>query len=143
MIDIRVLGERVLVVLPPEPEERTTASGLVLVRDPDRIKTPTSGIVTQLGTKSQHVDLDAVLSEVQTLIAACVRERSLANRTDLETLQEDIRALAPAAFDVQVGDQVLFSVASGEELILQGVHYVLLREDELLGVVEPKKEAAA
>lgn len=38
--------------------------------------------------------------------------------------------------DVKVGDKVLFSKYSGSEVKLDGVDYLILREDDLLGVLE-------
>lgn len=128
---IRVHGPRVLVALPPDPDEQTTASGLVLVRDPDVTKTPTHGIVVQLGEKSGTVDIDDVLSLIDEL--------------DQPTAAGDVRAmlktLGPAPFDVNVGDQVVFSRFVGEALRYDGVDYVILAESDILGIVERKAAA--
>jgi chaperonin GroES len=37
---------------------------------------------------------------------------------------------------VKVGDVVVFSWTSGQELVIDGVKYLLMREDDLLGVLE-------
>lgn len=39
--------------------------------------------------------------------------------------------------DVKVGDQVLFGKYAGTELLMDGDRVLVLREDELHGVVEP------
>lgn len=130
---IQVLGDRVLVALPPEPEETTSASGLVLVRDPDRLKTPTCGLVVRLGEKTGAVTLDAVLRVLD--------EQQREDDWLYDETVAAVKRLAPAPFDVAVGDQVLFASSSGEQVRLDGVNYVILREDDILGVVE--KEAAA
>lgn len=49
---IKVLGDRVLVLLPPEKPDTVTASGIVLLRDPDAAQLPTQGIVAQLGDRA-------------------------------------------------------------------------------------------
>ena len=36
--------------------------------------------------------------------------------------------------DVQVGDSILFGKYSGSEIKLDGVEYMIMREDEVLGV---------
>ncbi len=38
--------------------------------------------------------------------------------------------------DVKVGDKVLFSKYAGSEVKLDGVEHLILREDDLLGVIE-------
>ena len=41
-----------------------------------------------------------------------------------------------AAPDVKVGDRILFGKYSGSEIKLDGDEYLILREDEILGVLE-------
>ncbi len=38
--------------------------------------------------------------------------------------------------DLKVGDRVLFGKYSGNEIKLDGVEYLIMREDEVLGVIE-------
>ncbi|HJX52626.1 MAG TPA: co-chaperone GroES [Polyangia bacterium] len=38
--------------------------------------------------------------------------------------------------DVKKGDRVLFGKYSGNEIKLEGVEHIILREDEVLGVIE-------
>jgi chaperonin GroES len=40
------------------------------------------------------------------------------------------------ALDLQAGDQILFGKYSGSEIKMDGVEYLIMREDEVLGVVE-------
>jgi chaperonin GroES len=49
------------------------------------------------------------------------------------------------ALDVQVGDRVLFGKYSGSEVKIDGVEYIIMREDEVLGVLDSgaKKANAA
>jgi len=44
--------------------------------------------------------------------------------------------------DVKVGDRVLFGKYSGNEIKLDGVEYLIMREDEVLGVIEGAAEKA-
>jgi len=39
------------------------------------------------------------------------------------------------ALDIQVGDKVLFSKYSGTEVKLEGVEHLILREDDILGIL--------
>jgi chaperonin GroES len=40
------------------------------------------------------------------------------------------------ALDVKAGDRILFGKYSGSEIKLDGVEYLILKEDEILGVLE-------
>lgn len=123
---IKILGDRVLVLLEATPPEIVTESGILLQRDPDYRKVPTRGIVAQLGEKRDSVEIAAVLAvlDEQTPFAA------------VDDVTEAMRALRPAPFDVAVGDCIIFSPGDGEEVELDGSSYVILREFEILGVVE-------
>ncbi|MBX2812275.1 MAG: co-chaperone GroES [Myxococcales bacterium] len=46
---------------------------------------------------------------------------------------DDGKARAP---DVKPGDRILFGKYSGTEIKIEGVEHVILREDEVLGVLE-------
>ena len=52
---------------------------------------------------------------------------------------------AMAPLDVKVGDRILFGKYSGSEINLDGQEYLIMREDDVLGVVEDAtmKEKAA
>ncbi len=54
---------------------------------------------------------------------------------------ESGKVVAP---DVKVGDRILFGKYSGNEIKIDGEEYVIMREDEVLGILEgAKKEAKA
>ena len=44
--------------------------------------------------------------------------------------------------DVKAGDRVLFGKYSGSEIKLDGEEYIIMREDEILGIIERAGEAA-
>jgi len=46
------------------------------------------------------------------------------------------------ALDVKAGDRVLFGKYSGSEIKLDGEEYIIMREDEILGVINRAGEAA-
>lgn len=46
------------------------------------------------------------------------------------------------ALDVKAGDRILFGKYSGSEIKIDAEEYLILREDEVLGVLEPAKAAA-
>jgi len=43
------------------------------------------------------------------------------------------------ALDVKAGDLILFGKYSGQEIKLDGEEYLIMREDEVLAVIEDKK----
>jgi len=43
--------------------------------------------------------------------------------------------------DVQVGDRILFGKYSGSDIKLDGEEYMIMREDEILGILEKKPVA--
>ena len=42
--------------------------------------------------------------------------------------------------DVKAGDTVLFGKYAGQEITLDGTEYFIMREDEILGVIETGKK---
>jgi len=41
------------------------------------------------------------------------------------------------ALDVRAGDRILFGKFSGSETELDGAEYIIMREDDVLGIVNP------
>jgi len=48
-----------------------------------------------------------------------------------------------AALDVQKGDRILFGKYSGSEIRIDGEDYLIMREDEVLGVLEGAAKSAS
>src|SRR5947199_2268596 len=46
------------------------------------------------------------------------------------------------AVDVQVGDRILFGKYSGNEIKLDGTEYIIMREDDVLGILDSAAKAA-
>ena len=46
------------------------------------------------------------------------------------------------ALDVKIGDRILFGKYSGTETKLVGTEYLIMREDDVLGVLDPAADAA-
>ena len=44
--------------------------------------------------------------------------------------------------DVKAGDRILFAKYSGSEVKIDGVEYLIMREDEILGVVDETKKGS-
>ena len=47
-----------------------------------------------------------------------------------------------AALDVKVGDRILFAKYSGSDTKLDGSEYLVMREDDVLGVLDPAAKPA-
>ena len=45
------------------------------------------------------------------------------------------------ALDVKVGDRILFGKYSGSEIKLDGTEYVIMREDDVLGILDSAAQA--
>lgn len=45
------------------------------------------------------------------------------------------------SLDVQVGDRILFGKYSGNDIKLDGIEYIIMREDDVLGVLEAAHQA--
>jgi chaperonin GroES len=45
------------------------------------------------------------------------------------------------ALDVQVGDRILFGKYSGNDIKLDGIEYIIMREDDVLGVLDAAPQA--
>jgi chaperonin GroES len=52
---------------------------------------------------------------------------------------ENGKLVAP---DVKVGDRILFGKYSGNEIKLEGTEYIIMREDDVLGILESGAKAA-
>lgn len=46
-----------------------------------------------------------------------------------------------AALDVQVGDRLLFGKYSGNEITLDGTEYLIMREEDVLGILDAAPQA--
>lgn len=130
---IRIVGPRVLVLLPPNETETMTASGIVLVKDPE-LRTKTRGIVVAVGRKTGQVSVEKVCALIQD---ECQQPRKAAE------VIAAVRKLQPPPFDVRVEDVVIFPVAAGDRIDLDGHSYVIVDETDILGILEPLAKGAA
>lgn len=115
------------VLLEPMEPDRTTESGLVLV---EHRKPETMGRVVAVS----HAGDDRV-TPLRACLSAC---RGVLENTDLV---EQVDLLLEATADapepaVSVGDVVLFSWVSGQEIMLDDARYLIMPESDILAVVE-------
>lgn len=146
MIPLKVLGDRVLVrpdVLSNAPEQ--TASGVYLAQSmaaaitgEDYTTSVHRGTVIAVGNPTHSLKHEAEALALK-LIATYGTFADDADAIDAAHMLRDLVRRQPS---VCVGDDVLFSHDAGQQITLDGETYILLRESELLAVVEPEKEAA-
>lgn len=124
---IRPLGDRVLIK--PEANPNTTESGLVLVeqKQPEQI-----GTVVSVGLCSHPLKAEAeALAEKLDAVDLWAAGETVGS--DAAHMLRDLVRRTP---DVKVGDFVLFSWASGQELQIDDERYLLMRESDILAVYE-------
>lgn len=142
---LKVLGDRVLIkpdTVSNAPE--TTDSGVVLAKSmaaaitgEDATISVCRGTVIAVGTPRHplHHEADALAKKVERF--AHIGETALRQEVFLDAahMLRDLVRKAPAC---GVGDDVLFSHDAGQQVTLENETYVLMREDELLAIVEPE-----
>ena len=144
---MRVLGDRVLIrpdVIANAPEQRE--SGIVLAKSlaaavtgEDATTSLCRGTVIAVGTPRHPLRTEADdLADRITLRCGATDDDDCI--LDAAHLLRDLVRKQPI---VTIGDDVLFSHDAGQEITLDGETYLLMREDELLAVIEPEKEVAA
>ena len=150
MIPLKVLGDRVLIrpdTLANAPEQHGSVflaqSMAAAVTGEDATTSVSRGTVVALGTPRHPLwhEAEALARKVETFFAHDGWTQAVRDIvSDAAHMLRDLVRKQPA---VLVGDDVLFSHDAGQEITLDGETYVLMREDELLAVIEPEKEAAA
>ena len=154
MIPLKVLGDRVLVkpdVNANSPEQH--ASGIYLAKSlaaavtgEDATTSLCRGTVVAVGNPKHPLQHEAeTLALRLSLYVSDPFYRSSWSDQDDDTndavhMLRDLVRRQPCCL---VGDDVLFSHDAGQEITLDAETYVLMKEDELLAVIEPEKEAAA
>lgn len=149
MIPLKVLGDRVLVrpdVNANAPEQR---GGIYLARSlaaavtgEDATTSLCRGTVVAVGNP-KHPLADIAEDLAGRIGAQCWP--TLEHQLECPVCQASdlLRDLVRRVPCCLVGDDVLFSHDAGQEITLDDETYVLMKEDELLAVIEPEKEAAA
>ena len=139
MVPLRVLGDRVLVtpdVHANAPEQ--TAGGIFVARSlaaavtgTDATTSVSRGTVVAVG-RPRH----PLHHEAETLAARLERGVGLDAEVahDAAQLLRDVTRRRPC---VAVGDDVLFSHEVGQEIVVDGVSYLILHEEHLFAVVAP------
>lgn len=123
------LGDRVLIE-PDAPAVQTT-SGLHLVEHwPDEV----SGRVAAIG-RPRHPRKDEAFKHADWL-ERYIEALALSRGCSVAPTAQLLRELTGREPDVAVGDRVIFSRAAGQEVQINDTRYFLMRESDLLAVLE-------
>jgi len=129
-MSLRPLGNRILIK--PEAAQDRTESGLWLQEDkkPDQ-----TGTVVAIGTLThpRKQEAEALAEEFERNVREYADSDPNCEASRGAVLLRELVAHEPV---VKVGDFVLFSWQSGQELVVDGERYLLLPEDDLLAVLE-------
>lgn len=146
---LRVLGPRVLIR--PDRDDRApeeTASGLVLAKSlaaavtgTDPVLAWSRGMVIAVGTprhpfRDETLDLAGRLTKLASVSWAS----SSTNAGLLHDASQCLRDLVQREPCVAVGDDVIFAHDAGQEITLEHQTFILVKEDELLAVVDNSRE---
>lgn len=149
MIPLRVLGDRVLVkpdVDPNAPQQ--TEAGIYVAKSlaaavmgEDASTSLCRGTVIAVG-KPRHPLYDVAEDLAQRIESVHLMQcaRVACDYCDSVHMLRDLVRRQPCC---NVGDDVLFAHDAGQLIELDGTRYIILKEDELLAIVEPEEEAAA
>lgn len=142
MLPLKVLGDRVLV----KPDVNANApeqleSGVILaatmaaaVTGEDATTSVCRGTVIAVGNPKHPLTDDA--SELADWLVSELQ--SYSDRVnEAAVLLRDLVRREPCC---KAGDDVLFSHDAGQQITLESEIYILLKEDELLAIVEPEEE---
>lgn len=135
-----VLGHKVLVK--PDAQDDTTASGLILPEDRDHV--PVSGEVVNIGPDGSEVGYRArqeALRDALAVVKDCETEWNFP--ASLQIARENIARLLSTApeCDVKIGDRVVFPVESGLTMTVDGETYIVLNMDDVCVVMSEEQAA--
>lgn len=128
---LRPLGDRVLIRPDKAPEQ--TESGLHLV---EHRKPENMGTVIAVGLCSHP--LKHLAEEIADRVDRIVPRDGADGDTVLFDASQMLRDVVRREPSVRVGDDVLFSWTVGQELFVDDERYLLMREGDILAVVEPE-----
>ena len=141
-IGLQVTQDRVLIRADREDKAPTqTASGLYVAQSlaaavdgSDSGESWFVGTIVQLGPLVRRFDVRDTVFDWLTELIDHGHDMSVA---ELKALRTRIRNLPQEHVDtLKVGDRVVFSWASGRQVTIDDERYVVLRQDDVLGVLE-------
>lgn len=141
-LGLQVTQDRVLIRADREDKAPTqTASGLYVAQSlaaavdgSDSGESWFVGTIVQIGPLVRRFDIRDTVFDWLTELIDHGHDMSVA---ELRALRIRIRALPQEHIDpLKVGDRVVFSWASGQQIAIGEDRYVLLRMDDILGIVE-------
>lgn len=142
-LGLQVTHDRVLIRADREDKApQQTASGLYVAQSlaaavdgSDSGESWFTGTIVQLGPLVRRLDVrDIVLDWLQAIVD---EGHSFLAVAEIKALRTRIRALPQEHIDpLTVGDRVVFSWASGQQITIGEDKYVVLRADDILGILD-------
>jgi co-chaperonin GroES (HSP10) len=155
-VPFRPLGDRVVIQADVEDHApQQTESGLITaktlaaaVEGSDTEDSWFVGTVVAIGPKVNRFDVrEYVLKRLEKMRVDPEDADERGNHLGtyhIDRLMDAIEALPTDCPDpVQVGDRVTFSWASGQQITVDGTKYLIMRQGDLLAVLDPESEAVA
>lgn len=140
MSDIRPLGERILV----KSDTRPPSSAVIALTDDHGPEM--SGTVVALGDGplKAAVFKREIVQDVRRLIEDAAEQHGLDASplmTQLSAALDRYAAVKPTAYEVQVGDHVIFAWNVGTKVEYDGESYILMTEDDPIAILEDEQVA--
>lgn len=132
-MNLRPIGDRILIK--PEEQPNVTESGLILQEDR---KPEQAGTVVAVGFCSHPLQAEAealALELLERYNGLDLSEEWTAQLPELRAAELLRQATARDPL-VKVGDYVVFSWIAGQEIVIEDERYLLMREADILCVVE-------
>lgn len=133
---LKPLGDRVLIK--PHQSANETDSGLILPENRADQSLEMQGTVVAVGTPRhpRKEEADTLASALDEKWSEWDRDRDPGSAHPYAASAALLRDLVRRESCVQPGDDVLFSWTAGQEILIDDERFLLLREDDLLAVLE-------
>jgi co-chaperonin GroES (HSP10) len=134
-MDLRPPGDRILVL----PDEAPPVSDVIHMPDIAKKNVEMSGTVVALGNGSlKYAEMKRkIVRDAREIIAQTAETFRCENSAFMTMLNDELGrwgAIRPVEYDVQVGDRVLFTWDVGVKMTFDGQEYIVLKEDDIVGV---------
>ncbi len=141
---LKTLGDRILI----RPDEAPPVSDIIHMPDIAKQNVEMSGEVIALGNGSLKYaeQKRKLMKDVREILDQTAETFRCEDSAFLMMLKDELGrygAFRPTEYDVQVGDRVLFTWDVGQKLTFEGEDYIVLKEEDIVGVFEADEESAA
>lgn len=141
---LKPTGHRILIK--PDEQRTETDAGLVLLESSHYI--PVSGTVVAVGTGPQWAAAlkRDILKDVREIVEGTGEIFPNDGGAPFDVLRDELGRYAQrisAESELHVGDRVMFPVEAGQQVTEDGEVFILMNEDDVLGIVQEEQEETA